>query len=350
MAVTSGFFNSNPETHDRLYNAEEVGSLLDGIITDGILETYGDHFLVQAGSGLNVTVGSGRGWYDGTWIYNDDTITLPVEANTTGNPRYDAVVIDINKTDAVRANTIQVVTGTDSSTGPVLPSQGAHKQFALAIITVDATGSSISQVTDKREYAHNALVTNYWPVGSIFLTLSRDFNPHDTFGGQWTQLKGRFLLGCGSDGVNAGDTGGSWKHTISVNHLPSHNHTLNSAGISNADITVGFTRLSDTSPVGSIMGWADSDASAIERAAQRTGKTNYLPADYDYPYGFQGSQVSQPESTPPIVASKAAVDQVVASASSHSHNITGQTDATGDGNKIDIHPPYLGVYMWQRIS
>ena len=40
MSLTGGFFNS--KDHDRRYNAESISRLFDGIIEDGVYETYGD--------------------------------------------------------------------------------------------------------------------------------------------------------------------------------------------------------------------------------------------------------------------------------------------------------------------
>ena len=50
-----------------------------------------------------------------------------------------------------------------------------------------------------------------FPVGAIYLSVLED-NPSKYFGGTWEQIKGRFLVGCGSNGVDlytdAGQTGG----------------------------------------------------------------------------------------------------------------------------------------------
>lgn len=349
MAVTGGYFDA--VEHDRLYNAEDVGSLLDGIITDGILNTYGSHFEVTRSSGLDVIVGSGRGWFKNTWIKNDDNLTLIAEPNTTGNTRYDTVAIDINKTDAVRANNIIIVTGTSDPAGATLIDEAAHKQYPVANIVVDATGSSITNVIDRRNeiYAQNPLVVRpYWPVGSIFMTMDINFDPAVSFGGIWEQISGRFLIGCGgSSGLNCGDTGGSWEHTITVNNLPSHNHASGNLAISGADVSIGFVRATDGAAVNTVMGWAD--ANGMDRA--QAGTTNYLPADWDYPFGFQGSQSgSVDRSTIPIAPSKAVTDEVYSTSNTHYHSISGYTGNAGNGAAMTIRPPYLAVYMWKRVS
>ena len=61
-----------------------------------------------------------------------------------------------------------------------------------------------------------------YPVGSIYMSVNST-NPRTLFGGTWTQLKDRFLLGAGSTYTN-GSTGGSATQRLSVANLPSHTH------------------------------------------------------------------------------------------------------------------------------
>lgn len=63
-----------------------------------------------------------------------------------------------------------------------------------------------------------------YPVGSIYMSANAK-NPGVLFGGTWTQLKDRFLLGAGNT-YSAGATGGSATHTLTIDEMPSHNHGL----------------------------------------------------------------------------------------------------------------------------
>lgn len=344
MAVTGGFFDA--VEHDRLYNAEDVGSLLDGIITDGILNTYGSHFEVTRSSGLSVIVGSGRGWFKNTWIKNDDNLTLTAEPNTTGNTRYDTVAIDINKTDAVRANNIIIVTGTSDPAGATLIDEAAHKQYPVANIVVDATGSSITNVIDRRNeiYAQNPLVVKpYWPVGSIFMTMDINFDPAVSFGGIWEQISGRFLIGCGgSSGLNCGDQGGKWDYEISVNNLPAHNHYVNlSTAGAVADITT--LRQDDNTTGNSVMGWAQQTV-----GLPGTDMSNYLPASWNFRCSYNG--VGNTDQQPVVANSIYATSQTILVQNPHAHSVSGYTANSGSGNAITIKPPFLAVYMWKRVS
>ena len=52
-----------------------------------------------------------------------------------------------------------------------------------------------------------------------------DVSPATLFGGSWTQLKDRFLLGAG-DTYQNGTTGGEATHTLTVAEMPAHTHPV----------------------------------------------------------------------------------------------------------------------------
>lgn len=66
------------------------------------------------------------------------------------------------------------------------------------------------------------IVDSIYPVGSIYMSVNAT-SPATLFGGTWTQLKDRFLLGAGSTYGN-GTAGGEASHKLSVNEMPSHAH------------------------------------------------------------------------------------------------------------------------------
>ena len=63
-----------------------------------------------------------------------------------------------------------------------------------------------------------------YPVGSIYMS-TVNVNPATLFGGTWEQLEDRFLLGAGTT-YTAGDTGGEATHTLTVDEMPNHRHSL----------------------------------------------------------------------------------------------------------------------------
>lgn len=137
MAVTSGFFNS--VNHDRLYDAEQLSSIFDGIIIDGVYENYGEALNVTAVSTADnmVTVGTGRAWFDHTWTLNDTPLTLEIEPASEMVVRIDAVVLDIDRRKDVRKNSIIYVKGTVAEGEPPKPTlidEELHKQYPLCYI------------------------------------------------------------------------------------------------------------------------------------------------------------------------------------------------------------------------
>lgn len=145
MAFTCGFFNS--QNGDRKYNAEQMASIFDGLIKDGVYDTIGEIFAVTPGTGMQVLVGSGRAWFDHTWNNNDAPYPLSITAADVSLPRYDAVVLETNHSDTVRTNRLRVLTGTPASTPikPTMTSTANVKQHPLAYIKVTAGATAITQ-------------------------------------------------------------------------------------------------------------------------------------------------------------------------------------------------------------
>lgn len=144
MAVTYGFYNSS--NGDRKYNAEQFGSIFDGIILDGIFELIGDHFAVTpVGGSLAVYVGTGRAWFNHTWTLNDSNFQVTLEASNLVLPRIDAIVLEVNE--STRTNSFKVVTGTAASSPqkPTLTNTQTVHQYALAYITVPYGATTISK-------------------------------------------------------------------------------------------------------------------------------------------------------------------------------------------------------------
>lgn len=67
----------------------------------------------------------------------------------------------------------------------------------------------------------NALAISY-PVGAVYISTVQT-NPRDLFGGEWRQLKDKFLL-AGGDNYPAGLAGGEAQHTLTISELPAHMH------------------------------------------------------------------------------------------------------------------------------
>lgn len=88
-----------------------------------------------------------------------------------------------------------------------------------AAATQSANG--LMTAADKKKL-DNILKTVY-PVGAIYMSMSAT-SPATLFGGTWVQITGRFLFAANS-AYKVGATGGEEKHALTINEMPSHDHT-----------------------------------------------------------------------------------------------------------------------------
>ena len=152
LSVKSGFYNSI--NGDRLYDAEDISRIFDGFFTDGIFQRIGDGFSVTATSSVDpqspmkVTVGTGRGWFNHLWVYNDVQGSLDVYQATPGMYRIDLVYINVNSDSGTRAAKIDILRGTNASANPqrpVYPETTNDKYYTIAEIHVNPGVTSLNQ-------------------------------------------------------------------------------------------------------------------------------------------------------------------------------------------------------------
>lgn len=151
MAITSGFFNSI--NGDRRYNADQISTYFEGLVSDGVYENIGDRFVVTAGTGMSINVGSGRALIKSHWIKNDAALTLTLDAADVQLPRIDAVVLRYNAEESDRNIDIVVITGTPAAS-PTFTYQRSENVYDLVLATVrvnkNATEIVQSNITDRR--------------------------------------------------------------------------------------------------------------------------------------------------------------------------------------------------------
>lgn len=145
MSLTYGFYNSL--NHDRLYDATQMSSLFDGIIRDGIFESIGTQMMVKERSGMTVSVGEGRAWFNHTWTLLDAEYVVEVPEAEVVLDRIDALVLEVDSSIETRANSIKIIKGTPSSepVPPVLAETETLHQHRLANISVKAGTTTITQ-------------------------------------------------------------------------------------------------------------------------------------------------------------------------------------------------------------
>ena len=144
MAITSGFFNSLDG--DRKYDARQMSEIFDGVILDGVFMSVGDALKTVPSSGMTVAVGSGRAWFLHTWTKNDSDYLITVSPAESVLNRIDTIVLDVDNTESVRANTIKLIKGTPTSDAkrPTLINTEDHKQVPLADILIPAGATALT--------------------------------------------------------------------------------------------------------------------------------------------------------------------------------------------------------------
>lgn len=172
--VTSGFFDSDEVggVQDRAYNALQMSSIFDGVISDGIFSTIGSAMKVsKASSGLAVNVGTGRAWFNHTWTAIDTSEVLlaldPLSVST--RTRIDTVVLVVGTGQSDRENWLEVKKGAEVASNPTPPSltpdpttQAGQYWYPLANVTLNSGATAANQnftVTDRRNTEQTPFVT-----------------------------------------------------------------------------------------------------------------------------------------------------------------------------------------------
>jgi len=137
-----------------------------------------------------------------------------------------------------------------------------------------------------------------FPIGSVYFTTT-DSSPASFLGGTWTRIaQGRFIAGVGngSDGVgsrflSAGNTGGVYMHSLTVEEMPSHSHEgeTGTVGANGEFISTGQPTLLDGRKSFNHERKGHTNASGINKALRLDGQVF-----------LQDSGGNQPhENTPP---------------------------------------------------
>ena len=143
MSITYGFFNS--VDHDRVYNADQIGDMFKGLISNGVYESVGDAFKVNATTGLTVSIGTGRAIVGAKWIENDAVTTLTLSTAHATLPRIDAIVL--RRSTTTRDVSLIAVEGTPASSpsAPYPVIDATTYDITLAQIRVAAGATTITQ-------------------------------------------------------------------------------------------------------------------------------------------------------------------------------------------------------------
>lgn len=150
----SRFFDS--VASDKQYTAEQFAEYFRQFLTSGVF-ALGDNLKVSATTGMVVSVGFGAAMLDGYgyWLKDDEQGLFQIALPTADTlPRYDTIVVRLDRDVGERSAKIAYRVGTPSSSpAPLGPKrEGSIYDIALARVYVGANASSISpaNITDVR--------------------------------------------------------------------------------------------------------------------------------------------------------------------------------------------------------
>ena len=144
MALTYGFFNS--VGGDRVYNADQMSEMFDGLISDGVFQNVGDSMRVVANGGLNINVLTGRARINSQWVKIDAPYEITLNSAHVTLNRYTAICLRVNF--AERKIDLIARDGTNA-TEPEKPTPTRNEYYydlVLAYIYLKAGATNITQV------------------------------------------------------------------------------------------------------------------------------------------------------------------------------------------------------------
>ena len=179
MAITYGFYNAvkgSDGTYDRVYNAEQISNMFEGLLTSGVYESVGDAMIVKAKTGMTITVGEGRAvMSSGKWIKNDSLLQITLAAAHLTLSRYSAIVIRENKQSREITIVEKAGAAATSPEKPVMTNNYLYEEKCLAYVYVGAGTTTISQMNIQDVRANTSLcgwvtgLVEQVDVGDLFL-------------------------------------------------------------------------------------------------------------------------------------------------------------------------------------
>ena len=151
MSTSYGFFNSL--NGDRVYNADDVNTYLEGLISPwGIYANVGDMLQVTAGTGMSVNVGSGKASVNHHWFKSTAAEALALSVAHPILNRYDVVALRLDYTE--RSVGLIIIEGTPAS-APSIPNVIRNDSFfdlRLANVYIPAGSTQVlqSNINDRR--------------------------------------------------------------------------------------------------------------------------------------------------------------------------------------------------------
>ena len=268
------------------------------------------------------------------------------------------------------------------------------------------TGLNTKNTSDTNSVFYKLMKLIY-PVGSLYWS-ANSTNPSTLFGGTWVQIKDRFILACGDTYKTVGATGGASSVTLTVDNMPSHDHSFTPSGTVSSHSHGLNSHTHSFTPSGSIFSsgqhyhyfefrddsasWSTTRSGTNVNAYHSSGNqyVNYNSTDIQrsagdiiyYPNvssidkgigvcfdtesnhrvnpvnkyltnGFQGSTSWSGYHSHSFSGYAGTTDGASGNTESTTPTFTGSagtTSSNGSGTSFSILPPYVVKYCWERTA
>ena len=177
------------------------------------------------------------------------------------------------------------------------------------------------------------LLNLVYPVGSLYWS-SNDTDPSTLFGGTWQQIKDMFVLAAG-DSYSVNSTGGEKTHTLTIDEMPSHDHSFTPSG------SVSSSFSGNTGTV-NVSGGNHRHYIPTHREGGKDitfdDLTNKINPSINSYTGYSGNLSMSGSFTPS------------GTVSSSFSGTKGTTGSRGSGTAHNNMPPYVVKYCWERTA
>lgn len=180
-----------------------------------------------------------------------------------------------------------------------------------------------------------------YPIGSI-LEMTNTVNPSTLFPNtKWEQIEGKFLLS--SDSSHALEsTGGEAVHTLTVNEIPSHSHTITHEHTTKAETKYTTSSGAHTHEI---------------NQCRTTGSNTLYISGNEITFGtstsggfYSSASVSLRLYPPALATASDSHTHTSVSKTATSNSVALTVASAGSGLSHNNMPPYIAVNTWKRIA
>lgn len=161
----------------------------------------------------------------------------------------------------------------------------------------------------------DSVIAKVYPIGTVYESTNENFDPNLEWGGEWTKIEGRFLLGSSSS-YPLGGVGGIASNTLVAGNIP--------------QLTSASTTTSTKSLTGAFGNFA------AQSSGQGPSASGICSTYLDGDYGGYGT-------------SKAGMKDAIKINASHNHTVTVKVGSTSPSSITNM-PPYKVINIWERTA